>query len=226
MTLKEKFGNWLKVMDNRELVRIIKWLKTLESNQLSPSKKDIFKAFDLCPFKDCHTIWLGQDPYPQEGVATGLAFANKESQKILSPSLEIIKEACINFEIPHNPIIFDQTLESWARQGVLLLNSALTCEIGKVGSHMNKWRPFISKLITNISNRDNGLVFVLYGQMAQSFEPFINGNQKIIKVNHPAYYARKNEKMPYEVFTEINNFLKAQYNERIEWYSEYGDEES
>lgn len=224
MTIEERFGDWSKVMDKKELVKIIKWLKTLDSNQLCPSKKNIFKAFDLCPFKECKVICLFQDPYSQKGIATGIAFANKESQKILSPSLEIIKEACINFEIPHNTITFDQTLESWARQGVLLLNSALTCEINNVGSHTSVWRPFISKLINNISHRDNGLVFVLFGSIAQSFEPFIDGNQKIIKVNHPAYYARKNEKMPYSVFTDINKFLKAQYNERIKWYSEFGNE--
>ena len=226
MTLKEKFGDWLKVMDTRELVRIIKWLKTLESNQLSPSKKDIFKAFDLCPFDKCKVVCVAQDPYPQAEIANGLAFGNKKEQEILSPSLEVIKEACVNFEIPHNSIIFDQTLESWARQGVLLLNSALTCNIGDVGSHTAKWRQFTSKLIRNISHRDNGLVFVLFGSTAQSFESDIEGNQFIIKTCHPAYFARKNEKMPYEVFTNINKFLKEQYNERIEWFHEYGKGEN
>lgn len=223
MTVGEYFGDWLKVIDKKELARILKWLDTLDSIQLCPSKKDVFKVFKICPFKECKVIILSQDPYPQKGVATGIAFGNKEGTNI-SPSLEIIKEACINYEIPHNPIIFDQTLESWVKQGVLLLNSALTCMIGNVGVHTDVWRPFMSKLINNISHRDSGLVWVLYGSVAQSYEQYIDGKHKIIRAYHPAYYARKNEKMPYSVFQDINKFLKEQYNEQIKFYSEYGKE--
>lgn len=224
MTLKEYLGDWLKVIDKKELVRIIKWLQTVDSNKLCPSKGNIFKAFNVCPFNKCKVICLGLDPYPQPGVATGIMFGNKKEQTVLSPSLEVIKEACINYEIPHNPIIFDQTLESWCKQGVLLINSAFTCEPYLTGIHTDIWRPFVSKLINNISHRDSGLVWVLFGSVAQSFEQFIDGQHKIIKVKHPAYYARKNEKMPYSVFTDINKFLKDQYNEQIEFYKElYGE---
>lgn len=226
MTPKEYLGDWLKVIDKKELVRILKWLKTIDSNQLCPSKNNVFKAFRLCPFDKCKVIFLGLDPYPQAGVATGILFGNKKEQKVLSPSLEVIKEACINYEIPHNPIIFDQTLESWCSQGILMLNSSLTCEVNFTGIHTDIWRPFMQKLITNISHRDSGFVWVLFGAMAQSFEPFIEGNHKIIKTYHPAYFARKNEKMPYSVFTDINKFLKEQYNEQIKFYEEYGNEES
>lgn len=219
MTFEEYFGDWAKVVDKAEFNKIMKWLKTVDITTLCPAPKNIFKIFKLCPFKECRTIFIGQDVYPQKGVATGIPFGNKVSTPI-SPSLDILKEACINNEIPHGPIIFDQTLESWVTQGVFMINAAMTCEVNKIGSHIDIWRPFISKLISNISNRDNGLVWVLFGSIAQSFETFIQGNHKIIKIPHPAYYARKCEKMPYWVFTEVNNFLEAQYNTKIKFYEE------
>lgn len=101
-----------------------------------------------------------------------------------------------------------------------MINTALTCEVNSVGSHVQVWRPFISKLIEKISLRDNGLVFVLFGNQAQSFKPYIKGFHKIIEVQHPAYFARRNEIMPYSTFTDINKFLKGQYNKQIKFYEE------
>lgn len=160
-------------------------------------------------------------PYPQKGVATGVLFGNKEGTAELSPSLEVVKESSINYEIPHFPIKFDITLESWAKQGILMLNSALTCEMNKVGSHVMLWRPFISKLLYNLSNSNSGLVYVLFGDQAQTFEPYINkGLNSVIKVHHPAYYARTHTKMPYRVFTELNKLVKSNYGVPFKWYDE------
>lgn len=220
MTAEEYFGNWIKVIDKAELYRIMKWLKSIDFSTICPEPKNIFKVFKLCPYKELKVVILGQDVYPQPGIATGIPFGNK-ADTTLSPSLEVIKEACINYEIPHNIIEFDPTLESWVKQGVLMLNAALSCKVYEIGSHISIWRPFISKLITNISQLNNGLVWVLFGSVAQSFEPYIVGFQKIIKVQHPAYFARRNEIMPYSTFININKYLKEQYNEKIEFYKEY-----
>lgn len=160
-------------------------------------------------------------PYPQKGVATGVLFGNKKGTLELSTSLEVIKEACINYEIPHPPIKFDETLESWGKQGILMLNSALTCEMNKVGSHTMLWRSFISKLLQNLSNKEPGLVYVLFGDQAQTFEPYINKRlSNIIKVHHPSYYSRTHTKMPYWVFTELNKLMKSNYGTTIKWYEE------
>ena len=141
----------------------------------------------------------------------------------LSPSLQIIKEAAVDFTRPHNyPIEFDNTLESWAKQGILMINSALTVEMNKIGSHTSLWRPFISKFLETLSNRQTGIVYVLFGKQAQTFEPYISKKYNhIIKENHPAYYARINGRMPSTLFTEVNECLKKQYNQTIVWYSEY-----
>ena len=127
---------------------------------MCPEYSNIFKAFELCKYDDCKVIFLGQDPYPPTGVATGILFGNKLGTKELSPSLKVIKERCVNYEIPHGPIEFDITLESWAKQGILMINSALTCEVGRVGAHFDIWKPFVSKLIHNMSYKDGGMIYV------------------------------------------------------------------
>lgn len=222
MTVEEYFGDWVKVIDSDEITRIMKWLNSINVNNIRPFYKHIFRAFRECSYKDCNVVMLSQDPYPQPGVATGVLFGNSKEtlENLLSPSLQVVKESVINYEIPHGPVEFDNTLESWAKQGILMINFALTCEVNNVGSHVKIWRPFIARLIENISLYDNGLVFVLFGNQAQSFKSYIKGFHKIIEVQHPAYFARRNEIMPHSTFTEINKFLKAQYNEQIEFYKE------
>lgn len=140
----------------------------------------------------------------------------------MSPSLEIVKEACINFEIPHNSIIFDPTLESWAKQGVLMINSALTCEVNKVGSHTMMWRPFMTKLLRNLSEINTGIIYVLFGEDAKTLKPYINSKSNIIlEEKHPAYYARTGSRMPSTVFEEVNKLTKQKYGEPIIWFQEY-----
>lgn len=163
-------------------------------------------------------------PYPQKGVATGLLFGNKEEvdRENLSPSLQIIKEALINFETPYNNIIFDHTLESWATQGILMLNTALTVETNNIGSHVMLWRPFIAELLKKLSENKTGIIYVLFGEQAKTFKPYINKHfNTILEEKHPAYYARTGMKMPYTIFRQIDNLLKDKYGASISWYSEY-----
>lgn len=221
MTAEEYFGRWMRVLDMQEMAKVLNALGKVNSDRLCPEYSNIFKAFELCKYDDCKVVFLGQDPYPQKGVATGVLFGNKPDTKELSPSLEIIKEGCINYEIPHGPIEFDITLESWAKQGILMINSALTCEVGKVNSHVNLWRPFIAKLLKNLSEHETGMIYVLFGSQAKTFKPYINKNYNdIIEVEHPAYFARTGQIMPYSVFTDVNKLLKGRYNTTIEWYRE------
>lgn len=223
MTSQEYFGDWMKVIDLNELNMVLMKLQYISPESLCPKPSDVFKAFKLYPYNDLKVVFIGQDPYPQKDIATGILFGNKEStpEDKLSPSLEVIKECCINYEIPHNTIEFDNTLESWAKQGILMINSALTCEVNKVGSHVMLWRKFISSLLKNLSCRETGIVYVLFGKQAQTFEPYISKTNHIIKVEHPAYFARLNKSMPYNIFTDINRILYARYGETIKWYTEY-----
>ncbi len=223
MTLDEYFGDWMKVIDRIELNNVMaKVGQEYKRKPLCPAQSDVFRAFELCPFNECKMVFLGQDPYPQKGVATGILFGNRKEADVLSPSLNIVKEAVINYEIPHNIVIFDQTLESWAKQGILMINSALTVEMNKIGSHVMLWRPLIAKLLKNLSNKEPGIIYVLFGSQAQTFTPYINiRNSIVVKTEHPAWYARTNQKMSPKLFLDINKVLKEKYGEGIEWYQEY-----
>lgn len=224
MTPQEYFGDWAKVIYMNELQVVLGKLNQINPELLCPRPSDVFRAFKLCSYRECKVVFLGQDPYPQRGVATGILFGNKATtpEDKLSPSLEAIKECCINYEIPHGPIEFDNTLESWAKQGILMINSALTCKVNEIGSHVNLWRQFIAKFLRNFSNSSTGVIYVLFGRQAQTFEPYINSQfNNIIKVEHPAYFARANKIMPYRVFTDINKLLNGKYGETITWYTEY-----
>ena len=117
--------------------------------------------------------------------------------------------------------IIDDSLISWANQGVLLLNSALTVEEGKPGSHSLLWRPFIKTFLRNMSLARPDIIYVFFGKEAQSFIPYLSDflyNPIILKENHPSYYARTGIPMDYTIFKEIDNYTKQMNNDTIQWY--------
>ena len=223
MTIREYFGDWSKVVDLNEADRILKKL-TSSGIPICPSAKDVFKAFRLCSLNSLRVCVIGMDPYPQKGVATGIAFGNSKDtpSESYSPSLEIIRESVIDFTKPHGIITFDPSLEKWEEQGVLLLNSALTCQLGRVGSHTLLWWPFMKSLLTNLSCYHTGVVYILMGNQAQNLEPFINARfNHIIRIRHPSWYARNKARMPSDVWNEVNEILIGQNGYGIEWYQEH-----
>jgi len=213
MSIEDYFSDWLKYIDKEELKKA---LNNLKGRNITPGYKDMFKAFNLCKYNNLKAIFLGQDPYPQKGVATGLAFANKKYP--ISPSLEQIKNSVINLENCYYNVNFVPDLESWAKQGILLLNSALTTEVWKSGAHLNIWRSFISKFIEKFSLYNNGTVWVLFGKTAQSFTPYMI-NQVILKYPHPAFYVRTNTQMPPSIFEEISKEIKYCTGTNIKWFN-------
>lgn len=221
MGIEEYFKDWLKVIDRKELIKVMNTLSVeYKRKPICPDQTDVFRAFKLCPLHDLKIIMLGQDPYPQKGVATGILFGNRKETKedCLSPSLKVVKEAVIDFDIPHNFITFDPTLESWAKQGILMINSALTVEMNRVGSHTMLWRPFIASLLKNLSKYDTAMVYVLFGSTAKTFEPYINKDfNYIINMEHPAYFARTGTRMPHKLFTDINKIINNIYGTYIKW---------
>lgn len=203
MTVEEYFGDWLEVIDREELAKMTSWIKIQNPNTLCPAPRNIFRAFRMCSLKDCKVVMIGQDPYPQKGVATGVLFGNDKDTPKISPSLEVVRRAAMNGETG----IFDITMESWAKQGVLMINSALTCEVDNVGSHYDMWKPFVYKLIKNISKKKPDVIFVLFGSQAQILKKVIVGQQPILEAKHPAYFARFGRPMPPDVFIEMNEIL-------------------
>jgi uracil-DNA glycosylase len=180
-----------------------------------PAKADIFKAFRLTQPSNLKVVILGQDPYPTPKKATGLSFANfNEDLGAASPSLKVIWN-CIEKEF-HNGLVldFDFSLESWAKQGVMMLNTALTVEAGKAGSHIKIWDNFTRTVIKHINETYPDTIFILWGKYAEAYEPLCN---IVLKYVHPAYslYSHTNWNCPN--FKEANKILLEQNKQVISW---------
>jgi uracil-DNA glycosylase len=192
------------------------------SKILCPKPENVFRAFLECPKSNLKAVFLGLDPYPQPGVATGIMFGNKEGTKFLSPSLCVIRDSVFSLEDYQNNLIFDVTLESWCHQGILMLNSALTTEVNAVGVHSTLWEPFTAQILKEISNSTSNIVYVLFGRQAEKFKDYINidNNKNTVFVcSHPSYYARREDYMPSTVFKNTNIIIEmVQHKEPIKWY--------
>lgn len=223
MTVEEYFGDWAKVINLKEADRILRELSA--SNQtICPQIKDVFKAFTLCPFNDLRVVIIGDAPYSQKGVATGLAFANRKDtpENSISPSLEILRESIIDNTVPHGTINFDLSLEEWAKQGVLLINSALTCEAGKSFSHISLWRLFMMNFLSNLQKYHTGIIYVLLGDEARELDFCIKQHfNKVIKGASPFHYLRNGTGMLSYIWKEINHALIDKNGYGIDWYQEY-----
>ncbi len=181
-----------------------------EGKRFTPPLKQVFRAFEECPHDKLKVIIIGQDPYPHFGVADGLAFSCSNTGKP-QPSLTKIFEAVEHTVYQDYPTHQDPNLTRWANQGVLLLNSALTCEIDKVGSHYNVWKEFIAYAMDILNFTDTGLIFVLMGKQAQELEGLIGEHHYIIKTTHPAYASYTKQPWDCEnMFNEINRIITGQ----------------
>jgi len=211
MNLIDRLGDWYQFFDKQEFDSVLNVLrKEYKIHSVMPDSHAIFKAFECT--KDCNVIVCGQDVYPQKSVATGIAFGNEVGDsKRISPSLSKLLEP---LSIDEN---FDYTLESWCKQGVLMLNSALTVIQDKPNSHQLLWRPFITTFLKNYSTYNRKVVYVLLGKTAQTLKPYILYSGNIIECNHPSYLVREGLPMP-NIYQLINSSLLQLNKPVIRWY--------
>ena len=208
-----KVANWEKVLspyiNGLSFDHIINTLVDNVNNgrRFTPKFKDTFNAFIECPYDDLKVVIVGQDPYPQLGVADGIAFSCSNKGKA-EKSLQYINKA----------LGTDHTdLKYWSNQGVLLINTALTVEINKIGSHYGLWKSFTEYLFDTLNRHKKDLVFVLMGRKAEEWAPLLS-NMKIYKVAHPASAAYKGGEWDCkDVFNKVNLELEKQDKTCIEW---------
>lgn len=210
MTVEEYVGRWFGIFDLTVLNDILKQLGYLyKTNNIYPSQNNVFRAFHECKYNDCKVVIIGQSPYADKNSDNGIAFSNNLDNKYISPSLKVIMEASGST---------DRTLLSWCKQGVLMVNAALSVVEGKPSSHLLLWRPFMKSFLQNLSQWETGIIYILFGSDARSLKPFINPKlNDILEENHPAFYARENKEMPSTVFEETNRLLIQKYNQTIKW---------
>lgn len=230
MSIEEYFGDWKNVVPVSQADDTIKAVNK-SVKPVCPMLRDVFKAFKACSYDKLKVVVIGQDCYADvkdgKPVATGIAFANSKDTPAdrYSPSLRILMESFIDFSVPHEHVNFDPTLEDISRQGVLFINTALTCEAGKPGSHLLLWRPFISAFLKNLSKHKTGIVYVLLGSEAQALKGYIDSRYNYVLADkHPAYYARMKTSMPSGIWRSVNDIIKSinGKEEEIKWFREEG----
>jgi uracil-DNA glycosylase len=184
-----------------------------------PQEKDIFTAFDLTVFDDVKVVILGQDPYHGEGQAHGLSFSVLPGIKT-PPSLrnmyKELAEDINDFTIPDHGY-----LESWAKQGVLLLNTVLTVEEGKAHSHAKfGWEKFTDSIIEQLNTHKEGVIFLLWGAHAQKKGAGIDeGRHTILKAPHPSPLSAHRGFFGCKHFSKVNELLKSKKLAEINWHS-------
>ncbi len=197
----------------KELTEFVK--KEYQATKVYPPPKDIFRAFDLCPFDKVKVVILGQDPYHGENQANGLCFAVHEGIRT-PPSLQNIfkeLESDLGRSVDQNP-----DLSRWAKQGVLLLNATLTVRAGQAGSHQHKgWEEFTDAAIKALNDERENLVFILWGNYAKQKGAHIDFSKHcILESAHPSpfsadrFYGNKH-------FSKANEYLKENNKTPIEW---------
>ncbi|WP_208991264.1 uracil-DNA glycosylase [Pseudovibrio sp. Tun.PSC04-5.I4] len=181
-----------------------------------PPKAECYAAFEAAPLKDVRVVILGQDPYHGEGQAHGLSFSVREGVK-LPPSLRnIYKE--LESDLGIAPASHG-CLTQWAEQGVLLLNTSLSVEEAKAGSHAKKgWAPFTDAAIKGLSEARENLVFILWGAHAQKKLDLIDCEKHFVLMSvHPSPLSAHRGFFGSAPFSKSNSYLKAQGIPEIDW---------
>jgi uracil-DNA glycosylase len=181
-----------------------------------PKGKDIFNALNYTPFNKVKVVILGQDPYHGMGQAHGLSFSVPDGVK-QPPSLKnIFKEIASDLNLP---LPETGNLSPWAKQGVLLLNATLSVRVKQAGSHQKKgWEEFTDSVIKNISQKKEGVIFLLWGRFAQDKAELIDKNKHhILTAPHPSPFSVYRGFFGCKHFSKTNKLLAEQGLKEIDW---------
>lgn len=187
-----------------------------KTQKVYPPGKDIFNAFEYCPFDTVKVVIIGQDPYHGAGQANGLCFSVKPGVAMPPSLVNIFKEIKddLGKEIPPNG-----DLERWAHQGVLLLNATLTVRASTPGSHQKKgWEEFTDAVIKVLNEEKTGLVFILWGAYAQKKGAIIDKNRHfVLSSAHPSPFSAYNGFFGNKHFSKTNQYLSDKGIKEIDW---------
>lgn len=197
-----------------ELIGFVK--QEYATSQVFPAGRNIFRAFDKCPFDKVKVVIIGQDPYHGDGQANGLCFSVNEGVPF-PPSLKNI------FKEVHDdvgaPIPTSGELDRWAEQGVLLLNSVLTVKAHNAASHAGRgWEIFTDAVVRAIAERKEGVVYMLWGSYAQRKGAIANPERNLILHSvHPSPLSSYRGFFGCKHFSKANDYLKSIGKEPIAW---------
>lgn len=228
----EQLGDWAPKLkpvltDSEYISKLFTYLANeMNRTQVFPAFNDIFKAFNMCQYKDLKVVIFGLQPtpflnnYDNTPLSNGLAYGNH-----LKPFNMCIGEveqitSCVEREM-YNGLKFDtdNELTTWANQGVLLLNCALTSVREKKGLHLKPWEKFTKFVVQTINNTNSGIIFCLWGKEMQQLRPLINEDLHYVLVNElsPIDSLKQNIDWQCNHFKEVNKILKTNNNYEIKW---------
>ncbi len=195
-----------------------KFLQEEKENKkiIYPHSKDMFRAFHETPLDRVKVVILGQDPYHGPNQANGLSFSVHQHTKIPPSLMNIYKElrSDLGIEPPTHGC-----LDSWAEQGVLLLNSVLTVEQGQPASHQGKgWEQFTDKMIEILNTKKTSVAFILWGAYAQKKGQFIDPKKHFVLASpHPSPFSANKGFFGSRPFSRVNFYLKSKNFSQIDW---------
>jgi len=193
------------------------WLlqRSNEGAEIYPPPAQWFSAFDMTPFADVKIVILGQDPYHGPGQAHGLCFSVLPGVRTPPSLVNIYKELESDLDIPRASHGY---LESWARQGVFLLNSVLTVERGQAAAHQNRgWEQFTDVVIDKLANNTDNTVFMLWGGYARKKGQMIdNSRHLVLQCAHPSPLSVRGF-TGCKHFSKANDYLKQHGKAPVDW---------
>jgi len=201
------------------MIQLRQFLKNEKNSdqKVYPKSADIFNAFWKTPFSELKVVILGQDPYHGENQAHGLSFSVQKGITIPPSLRNIYKE--LSTDIPGFVTPNHGNLTEWAEQGVLLLNASLTVRAGTPGSHQKKgWEEFTGQVIKTISDKKEGIIFILWGAFAQAKAELIDQTKHhIIKSPHPSPFSADRGFFSSKPFSKTNEILVKEGKKPIDW---------
>ena len=187
-----------------------------EGKRIFRKGAEYFRALDLTPLDEVRVVILGQDPYHGEGQAHGLCFSVQPGVRIPPSLVNIYKEMQTDLGIAP---VRHGFLEHWAKQGVLLLNSVLTVEMGRAASHQGRgWERFTDAVIRAVNEQEKPVVFILWGSYAQKKAAFVDRSRHLVlRSAHPSPLSAHNGFLGSRPFSQANAFLEEHGREPIDW---------
>lgn len=192
--------------------------ESTDGKKFTPVLKQIFTAFEECPYDKVKVVMIAQEPFPYPNVADGMAFSCSNTMKPMV-SLKMMQDEIARSVYNDPDKVMNPDLRYLANQGVLLLNTALTTQIDNVGTHIELWRPFIAFLLDNLAFKKAQLVYIFMGSKAKAWNKAIPSQNYKLFTTHPALasYTNKEYWDSGNVFLQANKVLKKNFNTEIQW---------
>lgn len=213
--------NWSTLLKNEFEKPYFKQLQAFLEDEYAnfdiyPEMNNIFNALNTVKYEDVKVVIIGQDPYHEPNQAHGLAFSVQDGITVPPSLVNIYKE--IESDLGIKCHTETGNLLRWAKQGVLLLNTSLTVRRAQANSHRGKgWETFTNEVIKLLSQREDPMVFILWGSNAQSFAPQIAKQHLVLKAPHPSPLSSYRGFFGCKHFSKTNDFLAAHGKTPIDW---------